>query len=188
MSPQELGSAAVPPLRADDHVRGPGDAPLVLLYADFTCPRCILLAHRLRDAPLRVAFRHFALRARHPRALALAHAAEAAGAQGAFWAMHDALYADPGRIDDPHLWERCTALGLDVDRFEADRRSDAVARRVARDVRDALRGGATATPTAYVSDARAAATMAGFGIRDVRETGLPSDGWAEKEGPRPYEQ
>jgi protein-disulfide isomerase len=188
MSPEELRSAPVPPLRDDDHVRGPAGAPIVALYADFTCPRCILLAHRLRGAPLRVAFRHFALRARHPRAVALAHAAEAAGAQGAFWPMHDALYDDAGRIDDPHLWERCAALGLDVDRFDADRRSDVVAERVARDVRDALRAGATATPTAYVWDAVAAATMTGFGIRDVRETGLPADGWAEKEGPRHDEQ
>src|SRR4051812_32300779 len=183
MSPEELRSAPVPPPRADDHVRGPEGAPVVLLYADFTCPKCVLVAHRLRDAPLRVAFRHFALRARHPRALALAHAAEAAGAQDAFWAMHDALYDDPGRIDDPHLWARCRALGLDVDRFETDRRSDDVARRVARDVRDALRAGATATPTAYVCDAVTAATMERFGIRDVRKTGLPTDGPTGKEGP-----
>jgi hypothetical protein len=179
----ELGSAPVPPLRPDDHVRGPRDAPLVFLYADFTCPKCELAAHRLRGAPLRVAFRHFALRTRHPRAVALARAAEAAAAQDAFWAMHDSLYADPGRIDDPHLWARCEALGLDVSRFEADRRSADVAERVARDVRDALRAGATATPTAYVGDRGATATMIRFGIRDVRETGLPTDGWARKEGP-----
>ena len=40
-------------------------------------------------------------------------------------------------------------LSLDVDRFEADRRSDAVAERVQRDVREALRAGATATPTIF---------------------------------------
>ena len=76
----------------------------------------------------------------------LAHAAEAAGLQGAFWPFHDALFADQGRIDDPHLWDRCTELGLDLDRFEADRRSDAVAQRVARDLREGMRAGVTATP------------------------------------------
>ena len=180
----DLRSAPVPPLRADDHVRGEAGAPLLVLYADFTCPRCVLAAHRLRAAPVRVAFRHFALRARHPRALALAHVSEAAARQGAFWAMHDALYADPGRIDDPHLWARCDALGLDVDRFEADRRDPDVAERVARDVRDALRAGATATPTAYAEDARMAATMGEFGLRDARHMGLPTDGRARKEGPQ----
>ena len=49
--------------------------------------------------------------------------------------MHDSLYADQGRLDDPHLWERCERLGLDLDRFEADRRSEAVAERVERDFR-----------------------------------------------------
>jgi protein-disulfide isomerase len=64
--------------------------------------------------------------------------------------MHDELYADQGRLDDPHLWERVRRLGLDLDRFEADRRSEDVAERVQRDVRDALRAGATATPTLFV--------------------------------------
>src|SRR5439155_22598260 len=85
----DLRSAPPSPLRADDHVRGPQDAPVVLVYADFTCPRCAVAHERLRDAPLRRVFRHLALRAKHPRAIALARAAEAADAQGAFWPFHD---------------------------------------------------------------------------------------------------
>lgn len=143
----DLRSAAVPDLRTDDHVRGPADAPLVFFYGDFACPHCALAHARLAGAPLRVAFRHFALRAKHPRALALAHAAEAAAAQDAFWPFHDTLYAEHGSLADPHLWERARRLGLDVERFEADRRSEAVAERVARDVREAMRAGIVATPT-----------------------------------------
>ena len=139
----DLTSAPVPPIRDDDHVRGAGE--LVVMYADFTCPKCAVAAQRLRGS--RVAFRHFALKAKHPRAVALAHAAEAAAAQGAFWPFHDALYADQGRIDDPHLWARVEQLGLDLDRFEADRRSDAVGARVRRDVQEGLRAGVTVTPT-----------------------------------------
>lgn len=146
----DLTSAGVPPLRADDHVRGPASSPLVVFYGDFACPHCALAHARLHGAPLLVAFRHFALRAKHPRALALAHATEAAALQGAFWDLHDSLYDDQGRLDDPHLWQRVVALGLDLERFELDRRSDAVAARVQRDVRDALRAGATATPTIFV--------------------------------------
>jgi protein-disulfide isomerase len=146
----DLGSAPVPPLRVDDHVRGHTDAPLVVFYGDFACPHCALAHARLRGAPLRVVFRHFALRSKHPRALALAHAAEAAARQGSFWQMHDALYDDQGRLDDPHLWDRVRALGLDLERFETDRRSDEVAARVQRDVHDGLRAGAAATPTLYV--------------------------------------
>ena len=144
----DLRSAPVPPLRPDDHVRGEG--PLVLFYGDFACPHCALAHSRLSEQPVRRVFRHFALKARHPRALTLAHAAEAAAAQGAFWAFHDALYGDQGRLDDPHLWERAEQLGLDVERFDADRRSDAIAERVGRDVREGLRGGIVETPTLVV--------------------------------------
>ncbi len=146
----DLRSAPVPPVGPDDHVRGPADAPLVVVYADFTCPRCAVAWERLKDAPVRVCFRHLALKAKHPRAVALAHAAEAVALQGRFWPLVESLYADQGHVDDPHLWARCEALGLDVDRFEADRRSPAIADRVRAQVLDALRGGATVTPSLFV--------------------------------------
>jgi len=111
----DLRSAPVPPLRDDDHVRNGGEgAPLVVFYGDFACPRCAIEARRLREQGTGVVFRHFALKAKHQRAVALAQAAEAAARQDAFWAFHDALYADQGRIDDPHLWARCETLGLDL--------------------------------------------------------------------------
>src|SRR4051812_16036219 len=63
----DLRSAPAPSLRDDDHVRGEG--PLVIVYADFTCPRCAVLHARLESAPVRRVFRHLALRAKHPRAV-----------------------------------------------------------------------------------------------------------------------
>jgi protein-disulfide isomerase len=147
-----LRSAPVPTLQPDDHVRGPEDAPLVVVYADFACPHCAVAHARLEalDPPVRRVFRHFALKAKHLRAVPVARAAEAAALQGAFWPMHDALFADQGRQDDPHLWERAEALGLDVERFDADRRSEAVAARVTRDVRAGLAAGVTTTPTLVI--------------------------------------
>jgi len=140
----DLTSAPVAGPRPDDHVRGHGE--LVIMYADFSCPRCAVAALELQAGGARVVFRHFALKARHPRAVALAHAAEAAAAQGAFWPFHDALFADQGRIDDPHLWARCERLGLDVARFDVDRRRPEVIARVTRDLREGMRAGVTATP------------------------------------------
>ncbi|MDQ4048402.1 MAG: DsbA family protein, partial [Actinomycetota bacterium] len=70
--------------------------------------------------------------------------------QGAFWPMHDSLMDDQGRLEDPHLWDRCRVLGLDVERFEADRRSDSVAERVERDFRTGIRAGVMTTPTLFV--------------------------------------
>jgi protein-disulfide isomerase len=98
---------------------------------------------------VRRVFRHFPVVSKHPRARVLAAAAEAAGLQGAYWDFHDSLYADQGRLDDPHLWDRVRRLGLDLDRFELDRRSDAVAARVDRDFRSGVRAGVTTTPTLF---------------------------------------
>jgi protein-disulfide isomerase len=150
----DYSSAPVPPLRDADHLRGPAAAPLVIVYGDFCCPHCALAHARLRAAPLRCAYRHFALHSKQPRAVALARAAEAAALQGRFWELHDALLEDQGRQEDPHLWAHVGRLGLDLGRFEADRRSDAVARRVDADARDGLRAGVTTTPTLFI-DGRA---------------------------------
>ncbi len=92
-------------------------------------------------------FRHFPLASKHPRARAAAGAAEAAAAQGAFWPMHDALFADQGRLDDPHLWARAERLGLDVARFESDRRSPAAAARIEADFHGGIRAGVATAPT-----------------------------------------
>jgi protein-disulfide isomerase len=126
----------------------------VIVYGDYECPFCAAVEVRLRALPLRVAFRHFPVRASHPRALPAAHAAEAAAAQGAFWAMHDALFDDQGRLEDPHLWERAERLGLDVARFEADRRSPQVAERVREQFRGGVRAGVATTPTVFLEGRR----------------------------------
>jgi protein-disulfide isomerase len=145
----DLTTAPLPPLRADDHIRGPEHAPLVVVYGDYECPFCAALELRLHDLPLRVAFRHFPVRGTHPRAFPAACAAEAAGLQGAFWEMHDALFADQGRLEDPHLWARAERLGLDLGRFDADRRGDAVAARIAADFRGGVRAGVPTTPSLF---------------------------------------
>ncbi|WP_354702255.1 hypothetical protein DSM112329_02611 [Paraconexibacter sp. AEG42_29] len=148
----DLRSAPVPAPRPEDHVRGPEGAPLLVVYADFTCPRCALAWSRLAGAPLRIVFRHLALKAKHPRAVALACAAEAAARQDRFWPFAESIYADPGRTDDPHLWARCPELGIDVERFDADRRDDTALARVRHDVTSGLRAGVTVTPTFFVGD------------------------------------
>jgi len=146
----DLSSAAAAPVTARDWARGSPDAPLVVVYSDFTCFECAVANERLGPLPIRRVFRHFALASRHPRSLALACAAEAAGRQDAFWAMHDSLYADQGHIDDPHLWARVESLGLDLARFEADRRDPLVLARVTEDVQAAMRAGVASTPTLFV--------------------------------------
>jgi len=148
----DLRSAPLPPVGAADRVRGPADAPVVIVYADFECPYCAALELRLREVQARVCFRHFPVRSKHPRAWAAAGAAEAAALQQAFWPMHDALFADQGRLEDPHLWARASDLGLDVDRFHADRRAPEVHDRIKADFRGGIRAGVAATPTLFLPD------------------------------------
>jgi len=144
----DLKSSPIPDVGEDDHVRGEG--MVVVEYADLECPYCAKANLLLAELPVRRVFRHFPIVSKHPRARVLAHALEAAGLQGAFWEMHGSLLGDQGRLDDPHLWRRCEQLGIDVARFDWDRRSEAVAERVDRDFRSGLRAGVMTTPTLFV--------------------------------------
>ena len=127
---------------------------MLVEYADLECPYCAQTHARLSGLRLRRVFRHFPVVSKHPRARVLAHAAEAAALQGCFWEMHDSLLEDQGHLDDPHLWERARRLGLDLERFEADRRCQAVVERVERDFRSGIRAGVTTTPTLFAGGHR----------------------------------
>ena len=133
----------VSPVGPEDHVRGEGEETIV--YLDLCCPHCAAVWPRLASLKARLVFRHFPIAAKHPRSPALHAAAEAAGAQGAFFEMVDSLLADRSRTDDPHLWERVGRLKLDLDRFETDRRTGRVAERVRRDAESGLAAGVNDT-------------------------------------------
>jgi protein-disulfide isomerase len=143
----ELTSAAVPPVGPADHLRGEG-AELVV-YADLGCPHCASAWLEIGGREATVVFRHFPVASKHPRSPALHAAAEAAGLQDRFFEMVDSLYEDRGHVDDPHLWQRAERLGLDLDRFEADRRSAAIEDRVRRDFESGIRAGVTTTPAVF---------------------------------------
>jgi protein-disulfide isomerase len=88
----------VVPVGESDHVQGPATAPVTLVeYGDYECPFCGQayavvkeLLERL-GSRVRLVFRNIPLAKAHPHAERAAEAAEAAGAQGQFWAMHDTL-------------------------------------------------------------------------------------------------
>lgn len=157
-----LTSAAVPGIGPHDHVRG-GPGPEAILYVDLACPHCAAAWVAIRELPLRLCVRHFPVASKHPRAPVLHAAAEATALQRreAFWEICDSIYLDQGRIDDPHLWGRARRFGIELERFERDRRSDEVARRVRRDFESGIRAGVAATPAAFVGGERIADRVAG---------------------------
>ncbi|MDP9227520.1 MAG: DsbA family protein [Actinomycetota bacterium] len=154
----ELTSAGVPAIGPDDHALGEG--PEAIVYIDFGCPHCAAEWVRLRALPLRLCFRHFPMAAKHPRAPFLHAAAEAAGLQDGFWEMCDSLFAERGRVDDPHLWERAERIGLELERFNEDRLSEAVAARVRRDFESGIRAGVAGTPAAFAEGRRLSGEIA----------------------------
>jgi protein-disulfide isomerase len=139
----------VPPAGPEDHRRGKG--PTLIVYADLGCPHCASAWAEISTREATIVFRHFPVASKHPRAPALHAAAEAAGRQGRFFEMVDSLYGDRGHVDDPHLWRRAEHLGLELERFEADRRSDAVLTRVRRDFESGIRAGVTSTPAIFAA-------------------------------------
>lgn len=149
---EPAGNAAPPPIGAGDHARGSGEEAIV--YLDLACPRCAGAWMVIRERPMRLCVRHFPIASRRPRSPALHAATEAAALQSeeAFWSLWDSLLTDRAHADDPHLWERVEQLGLDLDRFERDRRSEAVAERVRRDFRSGVEAGVTATPATFAAD------------------------------------
>lgn len=124
-----------------DHLRGAETAPAtIIVYSDFACPTCAPLAeilNRLADEypdDLRLVFRHFPILTAYPNSGAAVRAAEAAGLQGKFWEMHDALFLDQAawtELAEPVLGRYFTSLagqlGLDPAQFESDVNSAAVA-------------------------------------------------------------
>jgi NhaA family Na+:H+ antiporter len=160
--------STAPPVRLDppvdpavDHVRGPVGAPLELVeYGGLECPFCGRatgvveeLRRRFGD-DLRYVFRHLPLPEVHPHGELAAEATEAAGAQGAFWAMHDRLFAHQDQLAAADLLDHAAALGLDLGRFAGDLGEGRYAQRVRDDVASAEASGVRGTPTFFVNGER----------------------------------
>ncbi|MEA2333494.1 MAG: Na+:H+ antiporter, NhaA family [Thermoleophilaceae bacterium] len=144
---------------ARDHVRGAPDAPLTLVeYGDFQCPYCgdaYPVVGELREhfgERLQFVFRHMPLSDLHPRAQAAAEAAEAAGAQGLFWEMHDRLFENQRALGDADLRDHAEAIGLDAGRFDRELREGIHAARVQEDFLSGARSGVPSTPRFFVGD------------------------------------
>jgi protein-disulfide isomerase len=152
---------AAPQVTADDHVRGPADAPVTILeYGDYECPYCRgafrdvhLLLDRYPDT-VRFVFRNFPISQLHPHAEQAAEAAEAAAVQGKFWEMYELLLQPYAELDTDSLVGYAEAIGLDVARFRADLASHAYSARIDHDLQEGVRNGVNATPKFYVNGQR----------------------------------
>ena len=83
-----------------------------------------------------------------------AEAAEAAGAQGKFWQMHDSLFANQDALEDENLIDYAAEIGCDVDRFVNEMAEGLYAARVREDFLSGIRSGVNGTPCLFINGLR----------------------------------
>ena len=144
-----------------DHVRGPESAPVTLVeYGDYQCLYCgqaeVVIRELLDEFgdELRYVWRHLPLNDVHSNAQLAAEAAESAGAQGAFWPMHDKLLSSQDELTPRDLKRYADELGLDVERWWDELRRHKHVERVAEDVGSADSSGVAGTPSFFINGVR----------------------------------
>jgi protein-disulfide isomerase/uncharacterized membrane protein len=167
-------TAVAIPVQADDSGRGSPDAAAQLvIFSDFQCEGCREFAKTLSTIAegfgdrLGIAYKHFPLSAEchpeigsemHPGACRSAWASHAAHLQGSFWKFHDRVFAAK-HVDEAAPIAVARSIGLDLERFDADRRSPETKRKIAEDIALGLRLGVDGTPTVFLNGKR---------VRDLR--------------------
>lgn len=145
-----------------DHVSGPQGAPVTLLeYGNFECIHCgraypvVKHVQKLLGDNLRFVFRHFPTVQTHPHAMRAAEAAEAAGAQGKFWQMHDELFTHQQALEDHDLSRYARRIGLDGESFAHEMSANAFLKLIEADYnRSLFDEHVTGTPTFYINKVR----------------------------------
>jgi protein-disulfide isomerase len=165
------------PIHEWDQTRGSADSRLTLVeYGDYECPACGALFVVLRDlqahtAELRLVYRHYPLSGIHKHAEMAAEAAEASGAQGRFWEMHDLLFEHQNALKLDDLVRYAGQLGLDVDRFKRELKDGTYHERVRQNFIAGVQNGVNGTPGLFLNGVREQGV---FDEQHVREIlGLP---------------
>jgi len=188
--PASTASAAVATTSEEEaenpslHVRGPKNALVTLeIYGDFQCPSCAVASRVIDElqaqefaGKLRVVFHEFPL-SMHQHAAQAARAAEAAGIQGKFWEMHDALYKYQdvwSRVNNANYFfeSYAEAIGLDVARFRADCISPDVLTRVMEDGKAGEGRGVKNTPTLFINGNEVSTAFTKEALQQVIESAL----------------
>ena len=169
-------------------VRGAASAPVTMIeFSDFQCPFCIAATPQLEavlkayPGQVKLIFKQFPLDSHSQAALAAA-AALAAHKQGKFWGMYDALFAQKGNLSRQRIVDLAGAVGLDVNRFQADLASPEIKRAVDKDIADGEKINVDSTPTLFVDGQRFNGPVTLASLRPIIEAEL------KHPAPQPKEQ
>ena len=139
-------------------VKGNPDAPVTIVeFADFQCPFCRKSEATLQAllkkyaGRVKLAYRDFPLSQIHDHAELSAEASHCALAQGKFWEMHDAMFAEGAKLDEAGLVKSATALGMDLSSFESCLKSAKYEGVVQQDIEAGAQAGVEATPAFFIN-------------------------------------
>jgi protein-disulfide isomerase len=156
-------------IKGGGHFRGPisGEKPELTLveFGDYQCPSCgayhPLVKEILDRYPkqLRLEFHHYPLISIHPNSMAASMAAEAAGEQGHYWEMHDALFEYQmqwANSPNPEAMfiAMASRIGLNQNAFMQALRSPELQQRILKDVERAQEAKIDAVPTFFINGER----------------------------------
>lgn len=158
---QKQQLSVFPEVSEEDHVKGPEDAMLTLIeYTDFFCPYCGMAFQAFEDVmekypdDVRLVYRALPLDSLHPTAPLAAQAAEAAGMQGKFWEMYEAIFSNQATLAPmtaeelkAELTKHAEEIGLDVDQFVEDMESQEVVDKITKGTEAMFAAGVSSTPT-----------------------------------------
>ena len=164
-------------VRTDSFKSASGSAKVTLVeFGDYQCPTCANMHGPVKQlieeykGQVLFVFRNFPLIQIHQNALRASYAAEAAGSQGKFWEMHDELYgnqpawsenSDPDKL----FKKKKKNVGLDEKLYSEALKSDAVAKKVSRDLKDGADLGINGTPTFFINGQQYYGTLSYEGLK-----------------------
>jgi protein-disulfide isomerase len=135
---------------------GSKDAPITMVeFTDYQCPFCqrfhVTTFTEIKKAYIDTGKVRFFSRDMpldfHANAMRAAQAARCANEQGQFWTLRDRMGANPDKLDMNNLLAFAHDLKLDVNAFRTCVESEKYKNAVQTDVMEAMKIGATGTPT-----------------------------------------
>jgi protein-disulfide isomerase len=147
-------------LGPDNPIKGKEEAAITLVeFSDYQCPFCLrhfqntlpqLEKEYIETGKIRYVFRNFPIANLHPQALNAAEAANCAGEQQKYWEMHDRLFANAGQLAPENLIDNASAIGLNIEAFQACLQSGRQVQEIQRDIEEGSKLGVNGTPAFFL--------------------------------------
>src|SRR5439155_11831939 len=160
-------------------VRGSDSALVTVVeFSDYQCPFCsrahatVQQLEKDYGEKLRVVMKQNPL-SFHPFARPSATAAIAAGAQGKYWEMHEKMFGNQQALDEPSLEKYATEIGLNIEKWKADRNAAAVSDTIQKDQSLASQLGANGTPAFFINGRKLSGAQPFDRFKPVSDQELP---------------